>query len=217
MLITRGTIAVFSFLVLLGCSDARKNEENLDSCIAQWAYRYSKIELVDESIRQLGVFDEFIVLKQGAGASVGGLYDFLFLGISEGKGILLYMGDSIKKPVIKHIELARAKSLISEGKTVAQNNIDSELNLDVNGVSCTFIKYSEMNSKDGFEHSFSGFTNHMNGLHQYILNLNVFTSDLASEVEKDGSNPLDGKDETQVSLYKNKLADNNFLEVVGAN
>lgn len=90
--------------------------------------------------------------------------------------------------------------------------MDSELSLEVNHVPCTFLKYYD-ESETGFEHRFSGLSNHMKGLHEFIQTLNIMTSELEANVEQDLSDPIHDKDQTKIQKFKLMLTEDNFFEL----
>jgi hypothetical protein len=207
---------VFTFFLTVSCSQRNENSKNIANCISGWALRYDKVILVEESLSKLDKLDEFIVIKQGIDASGGGQYWFLLIGVSGREGVLLNMADSINQPILDYIEYDLAKSFIDRGRLNIRKNKNSELNLDVNHVPCTFFKYQD-GVEGSFEYSFSGFSNHMKGLHGFIQELAILASEMESGVELDSKDPLVNKNDDEVIRLKQKFSEDHFFELKSLN
>jgi hypothetical protein len=198
---------------IIACSKNDENRINLEKCVGGWSMYSDKINAVQDSLRQLGTLDKYIVYKQGTDGSGSNHYWFLLIGTKDNDGVLLNMSGTIKSPVVEMIEYSIAEDLITQGKSNFQKIKDSELSLEVNHVPCSFFKYEQ--GGRSFEHSFSGLTNHMPDLHAYINDLTLLSIRLESEVERDKSDPLDGKNLAVTKQLKEDMKNNYFIELKG--
>lgn len=205
-------VFLFSLLIisLTGCSGNKQNIDNLSYCVNGWATYHEKIYAVESELRNIGFLNEYIAIKQGIDGAGGGQYWFMLVGIKDSEGVIVHMSDNITQPIVESVQFELAEDLIAEGKRSLELEEYKILALDVNHVPCHFFKYKK--GEANFDVSFSGLTNHMVELHDYLLRLSSIAIKLRENVEKDRSDPKVDKSIAEIEKLKNEMKTNYFIE-----
>ncbi len=134
-------LVFMTILFLFACS-SNTNANNLyvEKCAKNSFVFTEKKEKIIASLKQMGVINDYFVLKHGAASEP--FYSFSLVGIKQNEGLFLYLDDSMITPTQIKMDYDIAVNLINTGKLIFSKNNDEKFSHEgVNGAPCYFINF----------------------------------------------------------------------------